>query len=141
MLKPVFAKLDDYASDGNSNPLRSAQIKYMEPTPDEVEMIKSWVDLYQVPKRVNERIVANFCEYISADCTPEDFEDFCYQIEKKSKREPLDMKATEWRFWWFRLYEWLHSQDEETKRDAWALIEWKQQQVNSNNNAIQTYGI
>ncbi|WP_371194270.1 hypothetical protein [Glaciecola sp. SC05] len=140
-LKPVFAQLDDYAADGNSNPLRSAQITYFRATPDEREMIKAWVDLYQVPERVSERIVSNFCEYISGDCTPEDFKDFCDQVERKSRREPIDLKSTEWKFWWFRLYEWLNSQAEEVKRDAWALIDWKQQQVNNDNNAFETYGI
>ena len=140
-LKPVFAQLDDFATDGNSNPLRAAQITYVNATPDEGEMIKAWVDIYQVPKRVSERIVSNFCEYISADCTPEDFEDFCNQVERKSRRVPADIKSTEWRFWWFRLYEWLHSQADDVKRDAWALIDWKQKQVNIDNDAVQTYGI
>ncbi|MEQ3657542.1 MAG: hypothetical protein ABNH21_01165 [Glaciecola sp.] len=38
-------------------------------------------------------------------------------------------------------YGWLNSQAEEVKRDALALIDWKQQQVNNNNNAFQAYGI
>jgi hypothetical protein len=140
-VEPVFADIDSYAADENSNPLRSAQITYLGATPDESEMIKTWVDLYKVPKRVSERIVTNFCEYISADCTPEDFEDFCRQVKRKSKREPIDMKKTEWRFWWFRLYEWLNAQTESVKRDAWELISWKQTQVNANNDAARTFGI
>ena len=51
------------------------------------------------------------------------------------------MKKTEWRFWWFRLYEWLNAQTADIKRDAWALIEWKKSQVNIDNDAEQTYGI
>lgn len=50
------------------------------------------------------------------------------------------MKTTEWLFWWCRLYQWLHVQGDNVKRDAWALIEWKQQQVNNNDDAEQTYG-
>ncbi|WP_377895295.1 hypothetical protein [Alteromonas sp. R78001] len=140
-LKPVFAQLADYATDGDSNPLRAAQITYVNATPDENEMIKAWVDLYQVPKRVSERIVSNFCEVVSSDCRPTNFSDFCAQVARQATRQPLDMKTTEWRFWWFRLYEWLHAQTVDIKRDAWALIEWKQQQVNNDNNAFQTYGI
>jgi hypothetical protein len=138
---PVFAELNDFAADGNSNPLNAARLRYDNTTPDETEMIKAWVDLYQVPKRVGERIVSTFCEYIDADCTPEDFEDFCEQLRRKASREPSDMKKTEWRFWWFRLYQWLHNQTANIKQDAWALIEWKQQQVNIDNDAAQTYGI
>jgi hypothetical protein len=140
-VKPVFAQLADYAADGNSNPLRAAQVTYANATPDENEMIKAWVDLYQVPNRVSERIVSNFCEVVSSDCRPTGFEDFCAQVARQAARQPLDMKTTEWRFWWFRLYEWLNSQAEEVKRDAWVLIEWKQQQVVNDNDAFQTYGI
>lgn len=140
-VEPVFAELADYASDGNSNPLRAARVKYSNPTPDEREMIKAWMDLYQVPKRVGERIVTTFCEYIDGDCTPEDFDDFCDQISRKARREPRDMRTTEWRFWWFRLYQWLNEQTDDVKRDAWELIYWKQQQVNDNNDASLTYGI
>jgi hypothetical protein len=140
-VQPVFAQLDDYAADGNSNPLRSAQISYPRATPDEREMIKAWVDLYQVPKRVGERITTTFCEYIDGDCAPENFGDFCAQVARKSRNEPADMKTTEWRFWWFRLYEWLNAQTADIKRDAWALIEWKQRQVNIDDDAFQTFGI
>jgi hypothetical protein len=140
-VKPIFAQLDDYAADGNSNPLREAQITYANTTPDEGEMIKAWVDLYQVPNRVSERIVSNFCEVVSSDCRPTDFDDFCAQVARQAARQPMDMKTTEWRFWWFRLYEWLHAQSGDIKRDAWALIEWKQRQVNIDDDAFQTFGI
>lgn len=140
-IEPIFAELADFAADGNSNPLNAARLRYVDTTPDETEMIKAWVDLYQVPKRVGERIVSTFCEYIDADCTPESFADFCEQVRRKATREPTDMKKTEWRFWWFRLYEWLNAQTADIKRDAWALIEWKKSQVNIDNDAEQTYGI
>lgn len=140
-IKSVFTELSDFAKDGNSNPLNAAIFKYVNTTPDEKEMIKTWIDLYQVPKRVSDRITSTFCEYIDGDCAPADFEDFCNQIERRSRREPRDLKMTEWRFWWFRLYEWLNAQTEETKRDAWALIEWKQSQVNIDDDAFQTFGI
>jgi hypothetical protein len=139
-VKPLFADLKDFAIDGDSNPLRSAQITYPGATPDEQEMIKAWIDLYQVPKRVSARITSTFCEYIDGDCAVENFDEFCDQIKRKARREPQDMKTTEWRFWWFRLYEWLHAQDVDVKRDAWSLIEWKQQQVNNNQDAEQTFG-
>lgn len=139
-VKPVFAELNDFAADGDSNPLRAAQITYANTTPDEAEMIKAWIEIYQVPERVGSRITSTFCEYIDGDCAPEDFDDFCDQIRRKSRREPQDMKTTEWRFWWFRLYEWLHEQGDDVKQGAWSLIEWKQQQVNNNNDAEQTFG-
>ena len=50
------------------------------------------------------------------------------------------MKTTEWRFWWFRLYQWLNSQTKDVKKDAWALIDWKRKQVSHNNAAGKTYG-
>jgi len=140
-VQPLFAELDSYAADGNSNPLKAAQFKYDGATPDEREMIQAWISVYQVPQRVGERLVSTFCEYIDADCTPENFDDFCAQVARKAKREPRDMKKTEWRFWWFRLYEWLNVQAESVKRDAWELINWKRQQVNQNNDAEQTFGI
>lgn len=139
-VKPVFTELADFAEGGDSNPLRAVQVKYANPTADEREMIKAWVDLYQVPKRVGARITSTFCEYIDGDCAPEDFDDFCDQIRRKSRCEPRDMKTTEWRFWWFRLYEWLHEQGDDVKQGAWSLIEWKQQQVNNNQDAEQTFG-
>ncbi|MEZ8149104.1 hypothetical protein [Enterovibrio norvegicus] len=137
---PVFSALADLKADGNLSPLRAARVSYPGATVDEREMIKSWIDLYQVPKRVGERITNVFCEYIDADCTPEDFNDFCEQIERKSRREPADIMKTEWRFWWFRLYQWLNAQHEDIKREAWELIQWKKQRVNDNN-AAQTFGI
>tara|TARA_R110001599_G_scaffold230819_1_gene430095 strand:- start:6911 stop:8050 length:1140 start_codon:yes stop_codon:yes gene_type:complete len=140
LVEPIFSGLALFAADGNINPLRTATINYSNPTPDEREMIEVWVGLYQVPKRVGERIATNFCEYIDGDCTPEDFDDFCYQISRKARREPMDIKTTEWRFWWFRLYEWLSAQAEDVKRDAWELIDWKRTQVIINNNAVNTYG-
>lgn len=140
-VNPVFSELDSYAEDGNSNPLKSIPFKYDAATPDEREMIKAWISVYQVPQRVGERLVSTFCEYIDADCTPERFEDFCDQVARKARGEPRDMRKTEWRFWWFRLYQWLNVQTEDVKRNAWELIQWKQQQVNNNNDAEQTYGI
>ena len=71
---------------------------------------------------------------------PEDFDDFCIQVNRKARSEPLDMKTTEWRFWWFRLYQWLNSQTKDVKKDAWALIDWKRKQVSHNNAAGKTYG-
>jgi len=139
-VKPVFAELADFAAGGDSNPLRAAQITYANTTPDEAEMIKAWVDLYQVPKRVSERIVSNFCEVVSKDCRPLNFQDFCGQLARQAISQPLDMKKSEWSFWWFRLYEWLNAQEDDVKQDAWSLIEWKQQQVNSNQDAEQTFG-
>jgi hypothetical protein len=140
-VKPVFAELADFAAGGDSNPLRAVQVKYANPTADEREMIKAWVDIYQVPKRVGERIVSNFCEVVASDCRPLDFQDFHGQLARQALTPPMDMKTTEWRFWWYRLYQWLHAQGDDVKRDAWALIEWKQQQVNNNNDAEDTFGV
>jgi hypothetical protein len=136
-----FSDIAGFAVGGINRPLNAARLSYISPTPDEAEMIKAWIDLYQVPKRVGDRLTKNFCEYIDGDCAPENYEDFCNQAERKASREPRDMQSTEWRFWWYRLYQWLHTQGYDVKGDAWALIEWKQRQVNNNNDAAQTFGI
>tara|TARA_R110001599_G_scaffold298022_1_gene502326 strand:- start:16993 stop:18120 length:1128 start_codon:yes stop_codon:yes gene_type:complete len=140
-VRTVFNELINCAADENINPLCQVDFEYINHTADENEMIQAWIELYKVPQRVGARIAKTFCEYIASDCTPEDYGDFCYQIARKARQEPADMKITEWRFWWFRLYEWLNAQVEDVKRDAWALIIWKIQQENNNNNAARTYGI
>ncbi|MCL1095915.1 hypothetical protein [Shewanella kaireitica] len=139
-LVPAFADLADFRANNDISPLKAARLQWPTATPDEREMIKAWIDLYQVPKRVAERITSTFCEYIDADCTPDNFDDFCDQINRKCRREPADMKVMEWRFWWYRLYQWLNEQSDDIKLEAWELIRWKQQLVNGNH-AAQTFGI
>ena len=135
----VFRTLGDMAGN-NINPLVCAPVSYPTATPDELAKINVWEEVYQVPKRVEEQIVTKFCERVAADCTPENFLEFCEQIARKAVM-PADVRSSEWRFWWFKVYVWLNDQVLKVKRDAWELIAWKQGITMANDDAHYTFGI
>lgn len=94
------------------------------------QKIDCWAATYQVPLRVKAHIGENFIERLVADLQPRDFEDFKNQLRRFSATEPVDMKRTEWRFWWFKLYQFLAQQQDGFLENIWSLIEWKLAQIN-----------
>lgn len=108
-----------------SDPLASAPVSFPNADADITPKIAVWVEVYEVPSRVEKEIVSNFFERISSDLKPEDFNDFCSQLNRHATGLPQDYKKAEWRFWWHRVYEFLAAQDEGFLRDVWSMIEWK----------------
>ncbi|MFT4929971.1 MAG: hypothetical protein ACI8WB_006106 [Phenylobacterium sp.] len=121
-------------------PLTAISIIYPTASTVELEKIHIWEEVYQVPSRVSANLLSNFIERIAADCTPDNFAEFKQQIEKKSRKLPEDYRMSEWRFWWYSLYHWLHEQPEQVKQEIWGIIKPKQEIVNQNNDARSTYG-
>lgn len=93
---------------------------------DVLAKIGIWNEVYQVPSRVEEKIMSDFCEHVSADLMrPTSFQDFQSQLTRKAAHLPADYRKTEWRFWWHKLYQNLDVQSQDSLRDIWSMIEWK----------------
>jgi hypothetical protein len=106
-----------------------------------LEKINVWVEVYQVPQRVEEKVNTDFYERVSADLLcPQDFNDFKSLLRRKVTQVPADIRKTEWRFWWQKAYEFMSVQPDDFLQNVWALIEWKLQQSNSDDMSA-TFGI
>jgi hypothetical protein len=106
-----------------------------------LEKIEVWKKVYQVPSRVEEKIVSDFCEQVASDLiSPRDFSDFQCQLARKAAQSPAAIKKTEWCFWWYRLYVYLAAQDQNFLRDIWELIKWKLEHA-AEDDMSATFGI
>ena len=73
-----------------------------------------------------ERGKTGFIESVSAGLIePQNFEEFRERIITKSLREPADLKKNAWSCWWFRFYQWLSVQPQNTLEEIWRMFEWK----------------
>ncbi|QXN63899.1 hypothetical protein [Serratia fonticola] len=106
-------------------PLNSASILFPRAPADIVNKIEVWKEVYKVTERVEQHLKTNFCERIATDLQPVSFDDFCRQLERHSRQIPIDYKKSEWRFWWYKVYEFLSSQNQDYLHDIWVLIDWK----------------
>ncbi|ATM89608.1 TPA: hypothetical protein QHR59_002944 [Klebsiella aerogenes] len=106
-------------------PLDSASILFPNAPADIVNKIDVWDEVYNVTERVEQHLKANFCERIAADLRPVSFDDFCEQLQRYSRRIPVDYRKSEWRFWWQKVYEFLSNQNRDYLHDVWILLDWK----------------
>lgn len=125
-VEPKFRGLAELHGGDWQDPIASASISFPNSPVAISEKIDVWTEVYQVPSRVEEHVITHFCERVASDLRPHDFEDFQNQLVRYTGRHPIDIKKTEWRCWWFRVYEFLVNKDQDYLRDVWALIEWKQ---------------
>ena len=123
-------QLDELIRLSIERPFDGVDIEFVNTTLDLEQKINVWDEVYQVPSRVKAHIGSGFLERILSDLQPNDFDDFKAQLMRHSIREPLDVKRAEWRFWWFRLYQFLAAQTDEYLADIWAIIQWKLRQSN-----------
>ncbi|HGS4619618.1 TPA: hypothetical protein ACMDT9_001709 [Vibrio parahaemolyticus] len=129
-VEPKFRGLAELHGGDWQDPIASASISFPNSPVAMSEKIDVWVEVYQVPSRVEEHVITHFCERVASDLMPQDFNDFCNQLNRHTQRFPLDVKKAEWRFWWYRVYEFLANKDQGYLRDVWSLIEWKQTVAN-----------
>ncbi|POD89877.1 hypothetical protein [Pectobacterium odoriferum] len=87
--------------------------------------IEVWKEIYQVPERVEQYLKANFFTRIASDLQPTNFDDFCQQLQRRTRNTPPDYKQSEWRFWWQKVYEFLSNQNQAYLQEVWVLIDWK----------------
>lgn len=125
-VEPKFRGLAELHGGDWQDPIASASITFPNTPASITGKIDVWVEVYQVPSRVEEHVITHFCERVASDLMPQDFNDFCNQLNRHTQRFPLDVKKAEWRFWWYRVYEFLANKDQGYLRDVWSLIEWKQ---------------
>lgn len=139
-VKVAVRNVVELISVGWDKPLDVA-VDFSTASPSVLEKIEVWKEVYQVPLRVVERIVSDFCERVASDLiNPQDFPDFLNQLNRKVLSEPPDLKKTEWNFWWYKLYVYLAAQSQNNLQDVWVLIEWKRQQANDNDMMV-TFGV
>ncbi|HCE5202800.1 TPA: hypothetical protein NG320_000932 [Vibrio parahaemolyticus] len=129
-VEPKFRGLAELHGGDWQDPIASASITFPNTPASITGKIDVWVEVYQVPSRVEEHVITHFCERVASDLMPQDFNDFCNQLNRHTQRFPLDVKKAEWRFWWYRVYEFLANKDQGYLRDVWSLIEWKQTVAN-----------
>lgn len=129
-IQPSFRGLAELHGGDWQDPIASAPVTFPTAPADIAAKISVWKEVYQVPSRVEEHVITHFCERVASDLMPQDFNDFCNQLNRHTQRFPLDVKKAEWRFWWYRVYEFLANKDQGYLRDVWSLIEWKQTVAN-----------
>lgn len=128
MIVPHFLELDDFIDGDWESPLSASPVTFPNAPVTISSKIDVWEELYNVPQRVEQHIVTNFCERIAGDLnltSQDNFDDFSHQLQRAARAEPADMKRTEWKFWFYLLYCFLHSQHVEYKRDIWVMLRWK----------------
>lgn len=140
-LTPFLQTIETLREGADIEPL--SRITFSYPDADAVQRGKIfvWTEVYQVPSRVEAHLLSDFVDRILSDLAPYSFGDFCAQLERISGRLPRDYKKSEWRFWWYKFYVWLQSQDESVKADVWAMVQWKDDLVKENNDFSETYGL
>lgn len=110
-----------------SGPITSVNLQFVTTSLEIKEKINIWDEVYQISARVNYELNTSFQNKLISTLRPNDFNDFTSQLRRHSTL-PLDYNSSEWSFWWFRVYEFLNSQDENFLQQIWASIEWKVQQ-------------
>lgn len=109
-----------------AKPITSVNLQFLNTDPDIEEKINIWDEVYQISARVKHELNVSFQNKLIATLRPNNFNDFISQLHRHSTI-PLDYNSSEWSFWWFRVYEYLNSQDENFLQQIWAPIEWKVQ--------------
>ncbi|WP_089138818.1 hypothetical protein [Vibrio rumoiensis] len=128
IIVPYFLELDDFIGGDWESPLSASPVTFPNASAAITSKINVWKELYEVPQRVEQHIVTNFCERIAGDLNltdQDDFDDFTRQLNRAVRREPADIKKSEWRFWFYLLYGFLHDQSIDYKRDIWTMLQWK----------------
>lgn len=87
--------------------------------------IAVWKEVYQVHLRVISEIKSAMIERISSDFSSVDFDQFTADISTAARNVPLDVKKSEWRFWWCCAYRTIEQLGEGGLRNIWAAVEWK----------------
>lgn len=138
---PHFTGIDEYKQAQHDGAIIDLEIGYIVNDNSVRQKIEVWEEVYQVPSRVKGNVLSSFEKRIWSDLRPRDnnFDDFCSQLSRHASL-PDDLDKTEWRFWWFKLYEWLNQQADSIKRNVWAIIEWNRRQVEPSE-FFQEFGI
>lgn len=101
------------------------------------EKMTTWNEVYQVKQRVEGRL-ADFIVWIDSDCQPESYADFKKVLRRKAKQPHTKIIRSEpFRFWRFKLYSWIEQQNDDFKKQLWAIIE----QRRSDDDSEFVYGI
>lgn len=142
IIVPHFLELDDFIGGDWESPLSASPVTFPNASAAITSKINVWKELYEVPQRVEQHIVTNFCERIAGDLNltdQDDFDDFTRQLNRAVRREPADIKKSEWRFWFYLLYGFLTRQSEDYKRNVWIMLQWKLR-LTSENDMAEVFG-
>ncbi|WP_299141066.1 hypothetical protein [uncultured Vibrio sp.] len=127
-VEPKFRGLAELHGGEWQDPIASASITFPNTPAGIAEKIDVWVEVYQVPSRVEKYVITHFCERLAGDLhlnDQDEFEDFKHQLRRATRAEPVDIKITEWKFWLYRMQVFLANQGDDYLRDIWPLLQWK----------------
>jgi hypothetical protein len=104
------------------------EINWPNTTPDLNAKISAWEEVFQVPSRVKAKLTSGFIDHIASDLdSPQDAQNFDQALRRKVRISPTDLKQSEWRFWWHKLYQHLSSRP--NNDDIWSMIDYKYGQI------------
>lgn len=104
------------------------EINYVGTTPDLDAKIRAWDEIFQVSSRVKDMFASDFVVRIASDLdTPRNIDELAATLSRKVRAAPLDIKITEWRFWWHRLYEHLNTRP--NNDDIWLMLDYRYRQI------------
>ncbi|WP_406732267.1 hypothetical protein RJD39_12155 [Vibrio scophthalmi] len=127
-VEPKFRGLAELHGGDWQDPIASASITFPNTPAGIAGKIDVWVEVYQVPSRVEKYVITHFCERLAGDLhlnDQDEFEDFKHQLHRATRAEPVDIKITEWKFWLYRMQVFLANQGDDYLRDIWPLLQWK----------------
>lgn len=118
-------QLDELIACGWDQPIGNVDVSFSNTTDDIDQKISVWVDTYQVPARVKAHLANSLLERLASDLQPRDFVDFKAQLQRYTAGIPNDIKQSEWKFWWFKLYKFFAVQNDSFLLNIWGLVDWK----------------
>lgn len=122
------------------SPTNAIEINFDGMSPVISGKIAVWEEVYKLSGRVKSEIDSSLIDRISSDLRPRDYADFKYQLERFATTNPADIKHAVWRFWWQKLYEFLHTSSDDFLQHLWGLIQYKQN-ITQPNEMQNTFGI
>lgn len=119
-----FVKTKMLLGEDLNSPVVEIKLVFSKLTPNIEDRIQIWDSVYQISGRVNHYLTTRFYEQIDSQLRANDFNDFLAQLKRHSSL-PSDCRNAEWSFWWFRLYEFLNTQNTDFLEKIWVSLEWQ----------------
>lgn len=120
----TFVKTKMLLGEDLNSPVVEIKLAFSKLTPNIENKIQIWDSVYQISARVTHYLTTRFYEQVDSQLRANDFNDFLAQLKRHSSL-PSDCRNAEWSFWWFRLYEFLNSQNTDFLEKIWVSLEWQ----------------
>jgi len=127
--------------DNLRDPEFSAEIEWLSDNNQTLKKLDTWNDVYEIKNLVLGKY-SDLSTRILDAINPVDAVHMRTQIEERAREpNPQTYLREPWTFWEHKFFTKLSLLNNEELDAIWAMIYWKQQQVNNNNDAAQTFGI